>query len=97
MTESAYNFSASDYTGILKDLGGEANFAQQIVNMANEDRAEGVPPILYEELKDGTSEFLNLVPEFQNLSPEERRLNDSDIMGFFTQRSLALQPDLELV
>jgi hypothetical protein len=84
MTEAAYNFSASDYTGILKELGGESNFAQQIVNMANEDKAEGVPPILYEELKDGTSEFLNLVPEFQNLSPEERRLNDSDIMGFFT-------------
>ena len=83
MTEALYNFSNTNYRGILKDLG-EAGFAQQIVNIANQDRSSNVPPILYEELKDGTSEFLNLLPEFQNLSPEERKLSDSDIMGFFT-------------
>ena len=92
MTDSAYNFSTTDYTGILKDLG-ETGFAQQIIDIANEDRVEGVPPILYEELKDGTSPFLDLVPEFKNLSPDERRLSDSDIMGFFTN---ARQFDSEL-
>ena len=51
MTDSAYNFSTTDYTGILKDLG-ETGFAQKIIEIANEDRVEGVPPILYEELKD---------------------------------------------
>jgi len=83
MADSAYNFSTTDYTGILKDLG-EAGFARQISQIANEDRNEGVPPILYEELKDGTSPFLDLIPEFKNLTPSERRLSDSDIMGFFT-------------
>ena len=83
MTEAAYNFSNENYRGILKDLG-EAGFAQQISEMANEDRALGIPPILYEELKDGTSSFLDLIPEFQNLEPDQRKLSDSDIMGFFT-------------
>ena len=83
MTEAAYNFSNENYRGILKDLG-EAGFAQQISEMANEDRALGVPPILYQELKDGTSSFLDLIPEFQNLEPDQRKLSDSDIMGFFT-------------
>ena len=48
MTDSAYNFSTTDYTGILKDLG-ETGFAQQIIDIANEDRVEEVPPILYED------------------------------------------------
>ena len=60
------------------------NIASGLVGIAQESDSVAPGLFSYETLKDGTAEFFNILPGSANLSADERKLSDDDIVTYFS-------------
>jgi len=81
MTEPLLSFSNDEFQSLIRERGlndttrGVVGFAQDKIG---QDR------ITYEGLKDGTAPILDLLPNYKDAAPEDRMLDDEEILTLFT-------------
>ena len=81
MAEPLISFSDDEFQTLMREQGledvtrGVVGFAQGKIG---EERMN------YDSLRDGTAPLLDLLPDYQDLSVEDRQLNDEEILGLFT-------------
>jgi hypothetical protein len=81
MAEPLISFNDREFQSLMEERGlqdvtrGVVGFAQGKI---------GPDTVTYEGLKDGTAPILDLLPKYQNFDPEQRQLNDEEILTLFT-------------
>ena len=81
MAEPLISFTDDEFEGLMKQEGLE-NTTRGVVGFAQ--GKIGGDKITYESLREGTAPLLDLLPEYKDLVPEDRKLNDEEILGLFT-------------
>ena len=81
MVESLINFSDDEFSQLIKERGLETT-TRSVVGVA-QDKI-GSERLSYESLRDGTAPILDLLPDYKDVAPEERRLGDEEILTIFT-------------
>mgnify|MGYP003654807296 FL=1 len=76
-----FSFTAPQFENLM-ETRGLANTTRVLVEDGNEMLGGNV--MTYESLKDGTAPILDMFPDYADLSPDERRLNDEQILNIFT-------------
>ena len=79
--EPLFSFTAPQFENLM-ETRGLANTTRVLVEDGNEMLGGNV--MTYESLKDGTAPILDMFPDYADLSPDERRLNDEQILNIFT-------------
>ena len=80
MVESLINFSDDEFSQLIKERGLETT-TRSVVGVA-QDKI-GSERLSYESLRDGTAPILDLLPDYKDVAPEERRLGDEEILTIF--------------
>ena len=81
MAEPLLSFSDEDFQSLIRDRGltsttqGVVGFVQKKI---------GPEQLTYESLKDGTAPILDLLPNYKDFEPEDRMLDDEEILTLFT-------------
>ena len=81
MTEPLISFTDNEFEDLMKQEGLE-NTTRGVVGFAQ--GKIGDDKITYESLRDGTAPLLDLLPEYEGVDVEDRKLNDEEILGLFT-------------
>ena len=81
MAEPLISFTDDEFQSLIRERGindttrGVVTFAQERIG---QDR------ITYDGLKDGTAPILDLLPNYKDAAPEDRMLDDEEILTLFT-------------
>ena len=79
--EPLFSFTAPQFENLM-ETRGLANTTRVLVEDGNQMLGGNV--MTYESLRDGTAPILDMLPAYSNVPPEERNLNDEEILTIFT-------------
>ena len=84
-SEDEYNDTIDIFRGPEKDKDPIPNFVSAITNELSSEYPDDPNFVSEKALKDGTATVFSYIPNLRNLSPEERKMSNKQIVKFFVQ------------
>jgi hypothetical protein len=83
MTEALINFGKGEFEKLIKERGLKDTVVG-VLGVANDEIDTAGEPLTLEALKSGTHPLLDVLSKYKNLEPEQRQLEEEEILTLFT-------------